>query len=85
MTQENKQEIAKIIIKVLKSRFDTFPEDTTQSRNAPFHKAFLSPGSTSFPGDKYFILPFPKEKVFPAKHHSSNSGKSLPLPCHGAW
>lgn len=42
MTNEKKQEIAKIIIKVLKSRFDSFPDDITQSRNAPFHKAFLN-------------------------------------------
>ena len=41
MDNITKQEIAKIIIRVLKSRFDSFPEDYNQSRNAPFHKAFL--------------------------------------------
>ncbi len=41
MDNITKQEIAKIIIKVLKSRFDSFPEDYNQPRNAPFHKAFL--------------------------------------------
>ncbi len=41
MNNFKKQEIAKVIIKVLKSRFDSFPEDANSSRNAPFHKAFL--------------------------------------------
>ena len=41
MDSITKQEISKIIIKVLKSRFDSFPEDYNQPRNAPFHKAFL--------------------------------------------
>lgn len=41
MDNITKQEIAKIIIKVLKSRFDSFPDDYDQPRNAPFHKAFL--------------------------------------------
>lgn len=48
MIPENRQEIAKVIIKVLKSRFDTFPEDATQPRNAPFHKAFLQAFSEKF-------------------------------------
>ena len=43
-----KQEIAKVIIKLLKSRFDTFPEDTSAPRNAPFHKAFLQAFSEKF-------------------------------------
>lgn len=41
MDNNTRQEISKIIIKVLKSRFDSFLEDYNQSRNAPFHKAFL--------------------------------------------
>ncbi len=48
MTNETKQAIAKVIIKVLKSRFDTFPEDATEPRNAPFHKAFLKAFSEKF-------------------------------------
>lgn len=48
MTNEVKQEIVKIIIKVLKSRFDSFPKDASQSRNAPFHKAFLQAFSEKF-------------------------------------
>ena len=42
MNNKKKQEIAKVIIKLLKSRFDTFPEDVTVPRNAPFHKAFFT-------------------------------------------
>lgn len=48
MTNCYKQEISKVIIKVLKSRFDSFPEDATQPRNAPFHKAFLQAFSEKF-------------------------------------
>lgn len=48
MNAIKKQEIAKVIIKLLKSRFDTFPEDATAPRNAPFHKAFLQAFSERF-------------------------------------
>ena len=48
MNNKKKQEIAKVIIKLLKSRFDTFPEDVTAPRNAPFHKAFLQAFSDKF-------------------------------------
>ena len=48
MNSRKKQEIAKVIIKLLKSRFDTFPEDATAPRNAPFHKAFLQAFSDKF-------------------------------------
>ena len=48
MNAIKKQEIAKVIIKLLKSRFDTFPEDATAPRNAPFHKAFLQAFSEKF-------------------------------------
>lgn len=41
MNAKKKQAIAKVIIKILKSRFDTFPEYASSQRNAPFHKAFL--------------------------------------------
>lgn len=48
-TNANKrQEIAKVIIKLLKSRFDSFPADAAASRNAPFHKAFLQAFSEKF-------------------------------------
>ncbi len=48
MTNEMRQEISKVIIKVLKSKFDTFPIDAAQPRNAPFHKAFLQAFSEKF-------------------------------------
>lgn len=48
MNSRKKQEIAKVIIKLLKSRFDAFPEDITAPRNAPFHKAFLQAFSDKF-------------------------------------
>jgi len=37
-----KQQIACIVIKILRQRFETFPIDATNNRNAPFHKAFLN-------------------------------------------
>ncbi|MBQ3379618.1 MAG: TdeIII family type II restriction endonuclease [Clostridia bacterium] len=43
-----KQEIAKIVIRILKSRFDSFPENEAITRNAPFHKAFLEAFSQKF-------------------------------------
>lgn len=42
MTNSKKQLIAHEIIKVLKSRFDSYPDEGAITRNAPFHKAFLS-------------------------------------------
>ncbi len=36
-----KEKIALEVIKTLKSKFDDFPEDATNNRNAPFHEAFL--------------------------------------------
>lgn len=40
MDNIKKQEIAKVIVKLLKSRFDTFPEDATAPRNALFTRPF---------------------------------------------
>ncbi len=42
MNDYKKQLIAFEIIKVLKMRFDSFPNKSTIARNAPFHKAFLA-------------------------------------------
>ena len=42
MTNPKTQLIALEVIRVLKTRFDNFPEDTQSNRNAPFHKAFLN-------------------------------------------
>lgn len=41
MEELKKERIALEVIKTLKSRFDNFPEDSSDNRNAPFHKAFL--------------------------------------------
>ncbi len=37
-----RERIALEVIKTLKSKFDDFPEDATNNRNAPFHEAFLA-------------------------------------------
>ena len=36
------QQIALEVIRVLKTRFDNFPENADDNRNAPFHEAFLN-------------------------------------------
>jgi hypothetical protein len=36
------QKIAVEVIKTLITRFDSFPEDSSDNRNAPFHKSFLN-------------------------------------------
>ncbi len=41
MNDLKKERIALEVIKTLKSRFDSFPEDASDNRNAPFHEAFL--------------------------------------------
>jgi len=41
MNNLKKQQIALEVIKVLKIRFDKFPKDIQNNRNAPFHEAFL--------------------------------------------
>lgn len=48
MNENKKQLIALETIKILKSRSDFFPDDTTISRNAPFHKAFLQAFESKF-------------------------------------
>ena len=42
MTNNKTQLIALEVIRVLKTRFDNFPEDSQENRNAPFHEAFLN-------------------------------------------
>ncbi len=46
------QLIALEVIRVLKTRFDNFPEDTQSNRNAPFHEAFLNAFKDKI--EKYF-------------------------------
>jgi hypothetical protein len=42
MDINKKMEIALEVIRVLKSRFNNFPEGSENNRNAPFHEAFLN-------------------------------------------
>jgi len=42
MNKTKLQLIALEVIRVLKTRFDNFPEDVHNNRNAPFHEAFLN-------------------------------------------
>lgn len=42
ISNERKQKIALIVIKILQLRFETFPVDAGSNRNAPFHEAFLN-------------------------------------------
>lgn len=57
MINNKKQQIACIIIKTLLKRFETFPEDASNNRNAPFHKAFLNAFQDKFNG-KVSNMPF---------------------------
>ena len=45
-----KELIALEVIKTLKVRFDNFPEDASNNRNAPFHEAFLKAFSDKLEG-----------------------------------
>jgi hypothetical protein len=41
LTDTQKEKISIEVIKTLVSRFESFPEDASNNRNAPFHEAFL--------------------------------------------
>ena len=45
-----KEQIAQVVIKILVSRFGSFPEDSNNNRNAPFHVAFLNAFSDKLDG-----------------------------------
>lgn len=54
-----KEQIAEVIIKILYSRFESFPQDASGNRNAPFHEAFLKAFSNQLNGrvsDTAFFL-----------------------------
>lgn len=57
MNQDKKERIAFEVIKTLKSRFDNFPENELDNRNAPFHEAFLNAFSIKLEG-KVTSVPF---------------------------
>ena len=42
MTNQTKEQIAFEVIRTLISRFESFPNNSTTNRNAPFHEAFLN-------------------------------------------
>ena len=42
LTDKTKEKISIEVIKTLVSRFENFPEDSSDNRNAPFHEAFLN-------------------------------------------
>lgn len=50
MDNLKKEYISLEIIRVLKSRFDSFPDNSAINRNAPFHEAFLQAFSDKFGG-----------------------------------
>jgi len=51
------ERISYVIINVLYSRFENFPEDTADNRNAPFHTAFLNAFTDKFQ-DKVPDIPY---------------------------
>lgn len=50
MTNSTKEKIAWEVIRVLVTRFESFPEDASTNRNAPFHEAFLNAFEDDFDG-----------------------------------
>lgn len=50
LTNQQKEKISIEIIKTLVTRFESFPEDASSNRNAPFHDAFLKAFSDKLNG-----------------------------------
>lgn len=57
MTDEKREKISHSVIKTLHSKFTDFPEDASNNRNAPFHKAFLNAFQNKFE-NKVSDIPF---------------------------
>src|SRR3989304_7241005 len=57
LSQDKIEKISFQIIKVLFTRFESFPEDASSNRNAPFHTAFLNAFADKFQG-KVSDVPF---------------------------
>jgi len=51
LSSEKKERIAFEVVKTLSSRFKSFPKDSTNNRNAPFHEAFLNAFQDKFDGN----------------------------------
>jgi hypothetical protein len=50
LTDKQKEKISIEVIKTLVTRFESFPEDASNNRNAPFHEAFLKAFSDKLSG-----------------------------------
>ena len=50
LTNEQKEKVSIEVIKTLVTRFQSFPEDASNNRNAPFHEAFLNAFSDKLSG-----------------------------------
>ncbi|MDR0694354.1 MAG: TdeIII family type II restriction endonuclease [Prevotellaceae bacterium] len=50
LTNQQKEKISIEVIKTLITRFESFPEDASNNRNAPFHEAFLKAFSNKLEG-----------------------------------
>jgi len=57
LTDEQKEKISIEVIKTLVTRFESFPEDASNNRNAPFHEAFLHAFSDKL-NNKVSDIPF---------------------------
>lgn len=57
LTNEQKEKISIEVIKTLITRFESFPKDSSNNRNAPFHEAFLKAFSDQL-GGKVSATPF---------------------------
>ena len=57
LDKDKVENLSLLVIDVLYKRFENFPEDSTENRNAPFHEAFLGAFSDKLQG-KVLDIPF---------------------------
>ena len=57
LSKKQKEKISLEVIKTLLTRFDSFPEDASRNRNAPFHESFLRAFSDKL-NEKVLDTPF---------------------------
>jgi hypothetical protein len=50
LSNEQREKISIEVIKTLVTRFESFPDDASNNRNAPFHEAFLKAFSDKLSG-----------------------------------
>jgi len=58
ISNEKIEKISQVVIKVLYSRFQNFPKDSTENRNAPFHEAFLNAFNQSISNSIISDIPY---------------------------